>query len=95
MSSKLAFVSTLGLILLLNGFAVGAVTHSLAKDTKKKGDKPAVTSTIVTAAQGKEKKKDDTKKEITWAAYHPTYVKPSAMQSYHHSHCHHRYGFNA
>jgi hypothetical protein len=39
MSSKFAFVSTLAVIMLLNGLTAGAVTQSLAKDGKKDDNK--------------------------------------------------------
>lgn len=59
MSAKFAFVSTLGLVMLLNSFSVGAATNSFAKDSKKKDEKSAITMSVASNQRSEEKKKDD------------------------------------
>lgn len=96
MSAKFAFVSTFAAILLLNGLTAGAVTQSIAKETKKK-DKSNVVAIDSTQQRSVEKKKDgDKKKEITLAAgfYQPALMKPANLRE-HQQHRHHRYSTNA
>lgn len=81
MSTKFAFVSTLGLVMLLNGFSAGAVTYSLAKDTKKQDKKPVVASVADTSQRSVEKKKDDQKKEELVTSLQPALMKPASWRS--------------
>lgn len=97
MSTKFEFISTFALILLLNGLTAGAVTQSLAKDTKKHDKKPAVAVSVASSQRSVEKKKDgDKKTEITLASgfYQPALMKPANLRG-HQQHRHHRYSTNA
>jgi hypothetical protein len=62
MSTKLALVSTLAGVLMVNGFALGATTQSIAKNTKKHDKKPIATATAESQRTEEQKKKDDEKK---------------------------------
>jgi hypothetical protein len=68
MSAKFAFISTLAAVLLVNGLTAGAVTQSIAKDTKKHDKKPAATATAESQRAEEHKKKDDKKQELAAAS---------------------------
>jgi hypothetical protein len=94
LSAKFAFASTFAAILLLNGLTAGAVTQSIAKETKKNDKKSVAVSVVSTQQRSVEKKKDDgKKKEITLASgfYQPSLMKPASLRH----HRHHRYSYNA
>lgn len=94
MSAKFAFASTFATILLLNALTAGAVTQSIAKDTKKHDKKPAVAVSLASSQRSVEKKKDDgKKKEITLASgfNQSALMKPASLRH----HRHHRYSTNA
>lgn len=96
MSAKFAFVSTLGLVMLLNGFSVGAATNS--KDTKKKDEKSAITMSLASNQRSEEKKKDDEEKQdlVAVNSYQPALMKPASWRHFQQQqHRHHRYTTNA
>lgn len=85
MSAKFAFASTFAAILLLNGLAAGAITQSLAKESKKNDKKPVAVSVVSIDQRSVEKKKDsDKKKEITLASgfYQPVLMKPANLRQH-------------
>lgn len=68
MFTRLAFVSSLASVLLVNGLAVGAVSQSISKDTKKHDKKPPITAVADSQRAVEHKKKDDKKQELATAS---------------------------
>ena len=91
MSVKFAFVSTLGLVMLLNGFAVGAATNHTAQDNKQRNEQPAIAMSVVSNQRAVEKKKDDEKKQELVAAneYQPALMKPASWRHFQQQRHHH------
>lgn len=98
MSAKLAFVTTLAGVLLINGFSFGAVPQLTAKDTKKHDKKPVVTLVENSQRSEEHKKKDDEKKQqqvVTNANYQPALMKPASWRHFQQTHQRHRSMRNA
>ena len=94
MSAKFAFVSTFALMLLLNGFAAGAITHSITT----KSNQPTISASLVSSGQRteEEKKDGDKKNELVAVNIHqPTYMKPASLHHFGKQHKSYRYRTNA